>query len=313
MNSTNLLRFLSLALLALTLVACSGDKDKDKLPPEEPVDELYNKASDLMDKGDYAAAARQFSEVERQHPYSQWATRAQIMEAYADYQNLDYDLAMTAINGFIDLHPGNPDIGYAYYLRALCNYERIADVRRDQAQARDALKGMQDVITRFPDSPYAKDAVLKIALITDHLAGAEMEVGRWYVKQKLYIAAIAVSRTVIDKYQTTSHVPEALERLVECYIALGIPNEAKSTAAVLGFNFPGSDWYQDAYTLLADNNLTPEKDDNSWASKNYTKPADVQTAPPEESKALPPAQGIRYLLGLGTRLALSHYKLHCEE
>ncbi len=253
-----------LLLLLFVLAACAGDKDKDTLEPEQSVDVLYNKASDLMDKGDYTAAAKEFAEVERQHPYSQWATRAQLMEAYAQYQGLEYDDAVSTLNQFIELHPGNNEIAYAYYLRALCSYERIADVRRDQAFAHEALKGMQDVISRFPDTTYTKDAVLKIALINDHLAGAEMEVGRWYVGQKLYIAAIGRFRTVVEKYQSTSHVPEALERLVECYVALGITNEAKATASVLGYNFPGSDWYADAYSLLVRNNLTPEADSESW-------------------------------------------------
>jgi outer membrane protein assembly factor BamD len=169
------------------------------------------------------------------------------------------------------VHPGNNQVAYAYYLRALCQDERITDVRRDQGYAREALKGMQEVITRFPDTTYAKDAVVKISLINDHLAGAEMEVGRWYIKQKLYLAAIGRFRVVIEKYQTTSHVPEALERLVECYIALGIPGEAKATASVLGYNFPGSDWYQDAYKLLTQNNLAPEEDSDSWIGQAWHK------------------------------------------
>lgn len=264
-KSSSLIRYGTLALLVIALAACSGDdKSKDKLPPEEPVDVLYNRAADLMDKNEYTEAAKAFAEVERQHPYSQWATRAQLMEAYADYQALNYDEAITVVNAFIDLHPGSNQIAYAYYLKALCNYERIADVRRDQGVARNALKQMQDVVSRFPDTIYAKDATLKIALIYDHLAGAEMSVGRWYMGQKLYIAAIGRFRTVVEKYQTTSHTPEALERLVECYVALGIPKEAKATAAVLGYNFPGSDWYEDAYNLLAEKHLTPEPESGSW-------------------------------------------------
>ncbi len=267
-------RFLTLALLAasLAVAGCAGDsKDKDALAPDESVDELYNRASDLMEKKDYKEAAKQYAEVERQHPYSQWATRAQIMEAYAQYQDLDYDSAVETLNGFIELHPGNSEVAYAYYLRAMCSYERIVDVRRDQSFAREALKGMQDVISRFPDTTYAKDAVLKIALINDHLAGAEMNIGRWYMTQKLYIAAQGRFRTVVEKYQSTSHVPEALERLVECYLALGMYDEAKATASVLGYNFPGSDWYSDAYNLLVENHLEPEDNSNSWIDSVWHK------------------------------------------
>lgn len=232
------------------LASCSGSGEKDVLPPDEPVDALYNRAMNLLDKGDRREAAKAFSEVERQHPYSLWATRAQLMEAYAHYLEMDYDDSLKVLSDFIELHPGHPAISYAYYLRALCHYERIADVRRDQGFARDALKAMQDIISRFPDSVYARDSVLKIALINDHLAGAEMEIGRWYLKQKLFIAAVGRFRAVVDQYQTTSHVPEALERLVEANVSLGLKEEAKRIAAVLGHNFPGSAWYEDAYRLL---------------------------------------------------------------
>ena len=245
---------LSLALVA-TLSACAGDKNKDAMAPDEAVESLYNKGTDALNSGDFKEATKQFAEVERQHPYSQWATRAQLMEAYANYLNLDYDAAIKALDQFIELHPGNKDAAYAYYLRALSNYERISDVHRDQTAAKESQKGFQEVINRFPDSEYAKDAVLKITLINDHLAGAEMEVGRYYLKQHLYISAIGRFKTVIDKYQTTSHVPEALERLVETYLALGLVDEAKKHAAVLGYNFPGSDWYQDAYSLMRDHGV----------------------------------------------------------
>ncbi len=250
-------KFLTVFALLGFLFACASDV-KEELVPEEPVDELYNKALDSLNSGEYKDAAKHFAEVDRQHPYSQWAARAEIMEAYAFYQNMDYDEAVKALDQFIELHPGHSDIGYAYYLRALCHYERILDVRRDQAYARDAQKGLQDVVNRFPDSDYAKDAVLKIALINDHLAGAEMQVGRYYIKQHLYIAAIGRFRAVVDKFQTTSHVPEALLRLVECYAALGMLDEAKKNAAVLGHNFPGSEWYQDAYNLLRERGVSIE-------------------------------------------------------
>ncbi|MFA5041140.1 MAG: outer membrane protein assembly factor BamD [Bdellovibrionales bacterium] len=249
----------AVAALAI-LSACSGTgPDNDIYVPEEAVDALYTKGTDALDRGDYKEAAKQFAEVDRQHPYSQWATRAQLMEAYAYYEDMDYDEAIKALDQYIELHPGNNDIAYAFYLRALSNYERISDIRRDQTATRNALKGLKEVISRYPDTEYAKDATLKIALIYDHLAGSEMEVGRYYIKQHLYIAAIGRFKTVIDKYQTTSHVPEALERLVECYVSLGMLGEAKKNAAVLGHNFPGSEWYQDAYNLLKAKGVTVEK------------------------------------------------------
>jgi outer membrane protein assembly factor BamD len=263
---TSLLRFIALGLIVLSFAACSSD---DEILPDKPVEELYTSASDKMDKKEYKAAAKDFEEVERQHPYSQWATRAQLMAAYAYYQSMDYDKAIDTLDQFIQTHPGNNNIAYAYYMRALCFYERLADVRRDQSNAQNAIKGLQDVISRFPETVYARDATLKIALVSDHLAGAEMEVGRNYLKQKLYTAAVGRFRTVVDKYQTTSHVPEALHRLVECYVALGITGEAKATAAVLGHNFPGSPWYQDSYNLLVQNNLTPAEDDQSWIGKAW--------------------------------------------
>ncbi|MDD3371166.1 MAG: outer membrane protein assembly factor BamD, partial [Alphaproteobacteria bacterium] len=211
--NVSLKSLLAAALLA-GLCACAAPQNIDA-PSEEPVEILYNKGADALDRGEYREAAKLFAEVDRQHPYSQWAARAQLMEAYAYHASMDYDDAIKTLDTFIELHPGNKDVAYAHYLRALCNYERISDVRRDQTSAREALKGFRDVISRFPETEFAKDANLKMALINDHLAGAEMDVGRYYIKQRLYIAAIGRFKTVIEKYQTTSHVPEALERLVE--------------------------------------------------------------------------------------------------
>lgn len=253
-------------MLAALVGACSSS-DKDILPPDKPVDELYNEAATLMDQKNYQKAAAAFQEVERQHPYSVWATRAQLMTAFAYYQDMDYDKAITALDEYIQTHPASKDIAYATYMRALCDYERLADVRRDQSYALSALSGMENIVRRFPETTYAKDAVLKISLINDHLAGAEMEIGRNYLKQKLYIAALGRFRTVIEKYQTTSHVPEALHRLVECYLALGIPDEAKAVAAVSGHNFPGNKWYERSYNLLVKNKLTPERKETSWIDR----------------------------------------------
>lgn len=233
----------------LLLTACAGKKDE--LPyVERPVEQIYAEAGNAIDNHNYTKAALLFDEVERQHPYSQWAVRAQLMAAYSHYQALRYDDAITTLDRFIALHPGNRNAAYAFYLKALCNYERISDVRRDQSTTYEALKNLQEVVRRFPTSPYARDARLKIDLTNDHLAGKDMEVGRFYLNTGEYMAALKRFRRVVDEYQGTSHVPEALHRMVEAYLALGIREEAQVNAALLGHNYPGSVWYQDTYALI---------------------------------------------------------------
>jgi len=236
-------------LLALALSGCSSDDKTDKYV-EKPVDELYNSAMDLLAKEDYSKAADAFDEVEQQHPYSVWATRAQLMSAYALYQASKYDDSIVAADRYIQLHPGNRDVAYAYYLKALDYYVQIEDVGRDQKTTEQAMQALEEVVRRFPNTPYARDAHLKMDLARDHLAGKEMEIGRWYEKQGYYLAALNRFKRVVDKYQTTTHVPEALERMTECYLALGLKDEAKRTAAVLGYNYPGSAWYAATYTLV---------------------------------------------------------------
>ena len=253
----------------LALGACGGKKD-DELYLERPVEPLYNEAMDSLGRKNYRQAARLFDEVERQHPYSVWATRAQIMAAYSHYQVNEYDDAILAAQRFLQLHPGNKDAPYAYYLIATSYYEQITDVGRDQRTTEDALKALEELVRRYPESPYARDARLKIDLTRDHLAGKEMAVGRYYLKQEQYVAAINRFRTVVEKYQTTSHVAEALHRLVEAYLSLGVASEAKAAAAVLGHNYPGSDWYQDSYNLLAGARLQPEEDKKSWVSRAFS-------------------------------------------
>jgi outer membrane protein assembly factor BamD len=189
------------------------------------------------------------------------------MAAYAHYRNDSYTEAVNTLDRFIELHPGNRDIAYAYYLKALCYYEQISDVRRDQKMTREARSALQEIVRRFPDTKYARDAQLKLDLTEDHLAGAEMAVGRYYLDNGHYLAAIKRFRTVVEEYQTTSHVPEALHRLVEAYLALGVTDEAQATAAVLGHNYPGSDWYADSYELLTGRDVTPERDEDSWISR----------------------------------------------
>ena len=230
------------------LGACGGAK-KD-VYVEKPVDDLYNKAMDEIVEERYAAAAKTFDEVESQHPYSVWATKGQIMAAYSQYEAGNYGEAIIAADRFIQLHPGHRDIAYAYYLKAISYYVQITDVGRDQKITEQAVKALDDVVRRFPDSKYARDAKLKLDFTRDHLAGKEMEIGRYYLTRGQYLAAMNRFKRVIDNYQTTTHVPEALERLVECDLALGLTDEAKANAAVLGYNYPGSHWYVDAYALM---------------------------------------------------------------
>jgi outer membrane protein assembly factor BamD len=251
----------------LALSACGGG-DEDAYV-ERPVEDLYNEAFDLLLDGDYAPAARGFEEVERQHPYSVWATKAQLMTAYASYQNNDYDEAVLAAERFIELHPGNPDTAYAHYLIGLSYYEQISDVGRDQRNTELALDAFEEITRRYPESKYARDATLKISLARDHLAGKEMEVGRTYQDLEFYLAAINRFRNVVTQYQTTSHVPEALLRLTECYLALGIVGEAQAAAAVLGYNYPGSEWYQDSFALLQEDELEPRLSESSWLARVF--------------------------------------------
>ncbi|MDI3307752.1 MAG: outer membrane protein assembly factor BamD [Acetobacteraceae bacterium] len=211
---------------------------------------LYAAGIEALQARRYPQAAELFDQVERDHPYSTWATNAKLMSAYADYMRNRYTEAIGALDRFIQLHPAHRDIAYAYYLRALCYYEQIADAQRDQSTTEQAIAALQDVVNRFPDTAYARDARLKIDLGRDHLAGKEMNVGRFYERQHLYGAAIGRFKRVIEDYQTTNHVPEALHRLTEIYLALGLTEEARRTASVLGYNFPGSPWYQDSYALL---------------------------------------------------------------
>lgn len=251
MLKKTLISFAALALL-MPLAACSSnDKDKDAAQQvERPVEDLYNDAAKALDNEEFERATRLFEEVERQHPYSQWATKAQLMAAYSAFQGDNYDDAILALDRFIELHPGAEDVDYAYYLKALAYYEQISDVRRDQALTQQSLDAFNTLIQRFPDSKYARDAKLKMDLTNDHLAGKEMEIGRYYLNRGQVNAAINRFRTVVKDYQTTTHTAEALHRLVECYLTLGLYTEAERVAAVLGYNYPGSKWYEDTYKII---------------------------------------------------------------
>ncbi len=245
-------------LIFLIVFSCSSKKIEEIEYVDREVDEIYNSAIDLMNNEKFISAAEEFNEVERQHPYSIWATRAQIMSAYVKYKVQDYDMAIGAAQRYIDLHPGADDVDYAYYLIALCYYERINDVKRDQSYTVQALNSFKNLNNRFPNSRYIRDANLKIDLINDHLAGKEMDVGRTYLKLNNYIAAINRFKNVVDLYSKTSHVPEALARLTELYLYLGIYDQAKIYAAVLGHNYNNNKWYKYSYELLV--NLKNKKE-----------------------------------------------------
>ena len=247
-------------LTAVMVTGCAGKKKRDNRYIQGSIEYLYNLGYDLLGSKRYKDSIKVFDEVERQYPYSVWARRAQLMSAYASYLANDYAESILTAQRFLSLHPGNRSAPYAYYLIAVSYYEQITDVGRDQQSTQEALDALNDVIRRFPNSDYAKDAKLKLDLTRDHLAGKEMEVGRFYQSQRNYVAALGRFKNVIDHYDTTSHVPEALHRLTEVYLAMGLVGEAVRAAATLGYNFPDSSWYRDSYNLLkAHNLLSPDK------------------------------------------------------
>jgi len=255
------MRIRTLILLPLLLAACGDgsvrqwDGRSASLAPrpdfsQETPETIYAAGIEALRRQNFAQAQTLFDTVEREHPYSTWATNAKLMSAYSDYMRNRYPEAIGALDRFIQLHPAHRDIAYAHYLRALSLYEQINDPQRDQSATVAAMSALQDVANRFPNTPYARDARLKMDLARDHLAGREMEVGRFYQGRRLYAAAIGRFRRVVEEFQTTNHVPEALHRLTEIYLAIGLTDEARRTASVLGHNFPGSPWYQDSYALL---------------------------------------------------------------
>ncbi len=251
----------------MLLAACAGTPEE---PPyvERPAEVLYQQGMDLLAEEEFLDAARAFEEVERQHPFSELAVRAQVMAAYAYYEAAEYDAAIAAAERFIELHPGHPDVPYALYLIGLSYYEQIVDVGRDQGMTEKALAALEELVRRFPDSSYARDARLKIDLVYDHLAGKEMEIGRFYLRRGEYLAAINRFQRVVEQYDTTSHVAEALYRLVESYLALGLEEEARQAALVLGYNYPGDKWYARAYALINGEPLPDEGDGGgSWFSR----------------------------------------------
>jgi outer membrane protein assembly factor BamD len=268
-----LAQLLSLALLAAPLGACGSlFATKSDVPPDDPADKLYNEGVFLLDqRRDYTDAAKKFEEVERQHPYSDWARKSLIMMAYSKYESRQFDEAVAAARRYVTLHPGSPDAAYAQYLIGSSYYEQIPDVSRDQAGTEKAIAALEEVSRKYPDSEYAASAKQKIQKARDQLAGKEMTIGRYYLEKKDYTGAINRFKIVVTQYQTTRHVEEALMRLTEAYMALGIVGEAQTAAAVLGHNFPDSRWYSHAYQLVKSGGLEPSENTGSWISKAFKK------------------------------------------
>ena len=250
-------------VLLLPMLAGCGDTPKEDGTnvPVVPVEDMYNNGLDALNARRFGTAEDQFAAVQQNYPYASWAVSAQLMQGYTQYLRNHYTDAIGTLDRFIQLHPAHHDAAYAYYLRALSYYEQIADIQRDQHGTEQAMNALRDVVNRFPESPYARDAKLKIDLCVDHLAGKEMEVGRWYEKQHLYEAAVGRFQKVVNDYQTTNHVAEALHRLTEVYLILGLKDEARKTAAVLGHNYPGSEWYSDSYANLVGERVTTAGDE----------------------------------------------------
>ena len=263
-------RLLAVGLIAGFLGACSMFGDKDIAVLDDPADRLYNEGVYLLnEKNDYRGAAKKFEEVDRQHPYSEWARKALIMAAYAYYEGRDYDESVSAARRYVTLHPGSQDAAYAQYLIGSSYFEEIPDITRDQARTDRALNSLDEVVRKYPNTEYAAGAKKKIEKARDQLAGREMMIGRYYMERKDYTGAINRFKVVITRYQTTRHVEEALMRLAESYMALGIIDEAQTAAAVLGHNFPDSQWYKHAYALVKSGGAEPKENQGSWISKAF--------------------------------------------
>jgi outer membrane protein assembly factor BamD len=268
----------ALVVLAIPLSGCGTgalwDKffAKDDTFKDEPADKLYNQGLyELNEKKDAKAASKKFEEVDREHPYSDWARKSLLMSAYAYYDAGDFDNCIGAATRYVTLHPGSPDAAYAEYLIAASNYDQIPDISRDQGRTEKAIAALEEVVRKYPTSEYAVSAKAKLEGARDQLAGKEMAIGRYYMQKRDYTAAINRFKTVVTQYQTTRHVEEALERLTEAYMAIGIVSEAQTAAAVLGHNFPDSRWYKDAYNIVKSGGVEPSENQGSWITRAFKK------------------------------------------
>jgi outer membrane protein assembly factor BamD len=256
---------------SLVLSACKSNIEgtPDAYAEAEPAGNLYNEGLAYMNAGKLNDAVKSFNEVDRQHPYSEYARKALIMSAFASYRKGKHEDAVNTAKRYLTLYPGSPDAAYAQYIIGQAYFGSIPDVTRDQDQTRKAMEAMQAVVTNYPDSEYVDDAQKKILVTRDQLAGKELQIGRYYLERREYVAAINRFKTVVVSYQDTRQVEEALERLTESYLAMGLASEAQTAAAVLGHNYPDSSWYKDAYKLLQGGGLEPREDKGSWLSRAF--------------------------------------------
>ena len=266
-----LMRLAAVALMAIALGACSLF-DKDVVVPDEPADKLYNEGLYLLNnKKDFKGAAKKFEEVDRQHPYSEWARKSLIMSAFAYYEAGAYDDCINSARRYVTLHPGSQDTAYAQYLIGASHFDQMPEISRDQERTEKAVQSLEEVARKYPNTEYAVSAKRKIEIARDQLAGKEMDIGRQLLNTRNYTGAINRFKVVVTRYQRTRHVEEALLRLTEAYMALGIVEEAQTSAAVLGHNFPDSRWYKDAYALMQSKGLEPNENKGSWISQAFKK------------------------------------------
>ena len=269
-SSRSLLLALPAILLPIFLTACASDADVDLatyVEQTDPADVLYNQGLANLETGRLKEAAAKFDAVDRQHPYSEYARKSMVMSAFAQYRQGNYDEAITAGKRYVNLYPSTPDAAYAQYIVGLSYFRQIRDVTQDQKESRRAIEAMEEVVSRWPDSEYVEDAKAKIRFARDQLAGKEMQIGRYYLERREYLAAIKRFRFVVEQYPNTRHGEEALARLTESYYAMGLTSEAQTAAAVLGHNYPDSQWYADTYKLLQSGGLEPRENKGSWISK----------------------------------------------
>ncbi|MAE90000.1 outer membrane protein assembly factor BamD [Salipiger bermudensis] len=265
---------IGVAFSAILLAGCTAQEREGYARGNIPLEtfsaqQIYERGEYELDRRDGEQAAYYFSEVERLYPYSEWSKRALIMQAYAFHTEKDYENSRSSAQRYIDFYPTDEDAAYAQYLLALSYYDQIEEVGRDQGLTFQALQALRTVIERYPESEYARSSILKFDLAFDHLAGKEMEIGRYYLRDKHFGAAISRFRVVVEDFQTTTHTPEALHRLVEAYLSLGLVQEAQSAGAILGYNYQGSEWYRDSYTLLTNRGLPLEAQGDNWLAQAY--------------------------------------------